>query len=118
MADGAPRSPEPPRTIPGCPGTFEEVHTEGWLYTLWLNRADRIAVLEVPVQWHVVYSVWCWLTDAQWRMFHDDRPAFEALADAFGHDHGVTKFRAQLLHDEGPTDHRPPPTTPRPLTSL
>ena len=112
------RPPLPPITVRGCPGTFEEVHTEGWLYTLWLNRADRLAVLEVPVQWHVVYSVWCWLTDAQWRMFHDDRKAFEALADAFGHDHGERRFRDQLLHNGGPVKDRRPPTTPQPLASL
>lgn len=111
-------SPQAPRAVKGCPGTFEEVHMEGWLYSVWLNRADRIAVLEVPVQWHVVYSLWFWLTDAQWRMFHEDRPAFAAFADVCGHDHGLTKFSDQLLHNEGPVKDRRPPTTPRPLTSL
>jgi hypothetical protein len=85
---------------------------------VWVDRVHRIAVLEVPVQWHVVYSVWFWMTDEQWARFRADPVAFAKETDVHAHDHGRAKCKAWLLWDEGPADSNPLPTTPRPLASM
>lgn len=115
-----PDVPGPPRRarIPGCPGLLEELHVQGWSYSVWVDRTHRIAVLEVPVPWHVVYSVWFWMTDTQWARFRADPVAFEADVDVHAHDHGRDRCKAWLLWDEGPDRVKPLPTVPQPLAAM
>lgn len=96
--------------FPWYPRPLHRVHLEGWAYTLYVDPAAQAALLELPIPWHVVYSVWFWLTAEQARLFREDRAAFDRLADELAHDKGERRWARQLLRHEGPGPPRA--TTP------
>lgn len=75
-------------------------------YSLLVDRNNKVLILEVVITWIAWYSVYFWLSPEEYRLFKENKPAFDRLVDSYARDKGERFFTRRLLRNEGPGGDR------------
>jgi hypothetical protein len=71
-------------------------------YSVGIDEETGKYVIEIVITWIAWYSIYFSLTDEEVEMFKKNESALTGLANEMAHDKGRSKFREQLILNEGP----------------
>lgn len=87
-------------------------------YSLLVDRKNKILVLEAVITSIGWYSVYFWLSAEEYRLFREDKPAFDQLVGSYASDKGARFYKERLLRNEGPGGDRYTRNEPIPIEGL